>query len=253
MSAYLNEIIKGLRPKGRAALLATAAAADGRVPYDVHDNTLESLYRKRLVREVRNRKGGFNWSVLTTLGKRVAAALAERPVRPARPVKAAAPAPAEPTRPPVALVKQPASWQVLWYAESPLTGEQWADLPVHSVVRTEQLLAGQDWDVVDARLTEQGLKRYGFPVREDYPVAVSASHALSLARELWETEGPHAQWFRFLDDEAPYIEEMRAAYDPTPEQERAAYEYAVAAVANPLPALTFADLRAIAAGQQLLA
>ncbi|MEU0857475.1 hypothetical protein ABZ352_18830 [Streptomyces griseofuscus] len=346
MSAYLRDIIKTLTAKQRDALTATAAADDGRVPYTVHDRTVDALYRKRLIREVTNRKGGFNWCVLTTLGKRVAAELAERTAAPA-----AEPSPAEKelqyanaarlfatlhpaaaeivnayqknaidtvveggarftcgevwgqigaepgqrlawntdddpeewatadgfntawahlnrlaaagkldmrrwddlvteardvlaaasARPaPVVLDKRPSSWQVLWHTNSPLTGEHWADLPLHSVVRTSQFLAGQDWPVAEQRLAARGLSRYGF--RD----AVSAGHALELARERWQHEGPHAAWFAFLTEEAPAIEAMRAEYDPTPEQERAAFAYAMAAADS--PALTLADLRAIASG-----
>ncbi|WP_330335653.1 hypothetical protein OHS33_39130 (plasmid) [Streptomyces sp. NBC_00536] len=147
---------------------------------------------------------------------------------------------------PVTLAKQPASWQVLWYAESPLSGERWADLPVHSIVRTAQLRAGQDWNVVDGRLDARGLKRYGIR-------AVSAGDALVQARARWEQDGPFSGWWAFLEDDAPHIENMRATYEPTPEQERAAYEYAVAAVANPPLGLTPADLHAIANGQHPLA
>jgi hypothetical protein len=81
MSAYLDKIIKGMTPKQREAVLATADAADRRVPNFVHDRTIDALYRKRLIREVNNLKGGFNWSVLTYNGKRIAAALAERNAR----------------------------------------------------------------------------------------------------------------------------------------------------------------------------
>jgi hypothetical protein len=143
---------------------------------------------------------------------------------------------------PVALEKTPESWQVLFHTESPLTGAQWAAMPVHSVVRTAQLRAGHDWHVAEQRLAARGLVRYGFPD------AVSAGHALSLARARWEEAGPHSAWFAFLRDEAPAIEELRAEYQPTPEQERAVFEYATAAVANPAPDLTFADLQAIARG-----
>ncbi|MFB6505554.1 hypothetical protein ACFC07_22315 [Streptomyces sp. NPDC056099] len=145
-------------------------------------------------------------------------------------------------RAPLTLDKTPESWQVLFHSNSPLTGERWADLPVHSVVRTVQLRAGHDWEVVEQRLAAQSLARYGFPD------AVSAGHALSLAKERWEAEGPHAAWFEFLANEAPAIEELRATYDPTPAQERAAFEYATAAAVNPAPELTLADLQAIARG-----
>ncbi|MFD0352955.1 hypothetical protein ACFVHW_04285 [Streptomyces sp. NPDC127110] len=141
------------------------------------------------------------------------------------------------TAPPVVLAKQPASWQVLYYAESPLTGTQWADLPVHSVVRTEDLVAGQDWNAVDAQLTAQGLKRYGFPVMEDYPVAESAGHALTLARARWEEEGPYADWWEFLLHEAPYVEEMHAECEPAPETERNAHAYTGADATVPAPDL----------------
>lgn len=101
---------------------------------------------------------------------------------------------------PVSLDKTPASWQVLWHTKSPLTGERWADFPVHSVVRTEQLRAGHDWDVIQRRLTEQGLSRYGFPAHGDYPPARSAAHALGMAREQWQTQGPHAAWFELANE-----------------------------------------------------
>ncbi|MGW0757102.1 hypothetical protein ACWD1Y_11540 [Streptomyces sp. NPDC002814] len=78
MSAYLSEIIKGLNANARTAILATAAAVDGRVPYTVHDRTIDALDRRNLIREVTNRNGGFNWCVLTTVGKRVAAELKRR-------------------------------------------------------------------------------------------------------------------------------------------------------------------------------
>jgi hypothetical protein len=81
MSAYLAKIIKGMTAKQREAVLATADAADRRVPNFVHDRTIDALYRKNLIREVTNRNGGFNWSVLTYNGKRIAAALAERNAR----------------------------------------------------------------------------------------------------------------------------------------------------------------------------
>ena len=84
-TAYLRLIIENLTPKQRDAITATAAAADGRVPHTVHDRTLDSLDRKRLTREVVNRQGGFNWSVLTSLGKRVAAELAARAAAPLTP------------------------------------------------------------------------------------------------------------------------------------------------------------------------
>ncbi|KIF05167.1 hypothetical protein PL81_14650 [Streptomyces sp. RSD-27] len=328
MSAYIDKITSELTPKQAEALTATAASDDGRLPHTVHARTLDSLYGKRLLRKVTNRKGGFDWFVLSYNGKRVAAALAERAaVRAARPASTRAKAlrslqhadavqlfaalhpaarrvvdayqrnaidsvvqggtrftpeeiwrqigvspgqylagtwetdPEEWATPdgvraawehvngladvgeltmtrwdelvaegrailaaastrtaPVVMTKQPASWQVLYFAESPLNGERWADLPVHSVVRTSQLRAGQDWTVVDAQLTAQGLKRYGFPVRPDdgYPVAVSAGHALELARELWEAEGPHALWFSILADEELTTEAQCATYDPPP-------------------------------------
>ncbi|MER5482583.1 hypothetical protein ABT024_05115 [Streptomyces sp. NPDC002812] len=136
MSTHLNEIVKGLTPKSRAALTAPAT---------------------------------------------------------------------DPARPPVVLARQPAAWQALYYAESPLTGDRWMELPLHSVVPTQELRAGQEWDVVDARLTEQGLKRYGFTANPDNgPVAVSARHALALARERWEEEGPHSAWFQIFANEEPF-------------------------------------------------
>jgi hypothetical protein len=78
MSAYLAKIITGMTPKQRDAVLSTAAAVDGRVPYAVHRRTLDALYSKKLLREVRNRRGGFNWFVLSFLGKRIAAELEAR-------------------------------------------------------------------------------------------------------------------------------------------------------------------------------
>ncbi|MBV1940819.1 hypothetical protein KUF83_30255 [Streptomyces sp. BV286] len=144
---------------------------------------------------------------------------------------------------PVVMDKTPESWQVLLHTESPLTGEQWADMPVHSVVRTTQLRAGHAWTVTEQRIAARGLTRYGFPD------AVSAGHALWLARKRWETEGPHSAWFEFLANEAPAIEALRGTYAPTPEQERTAFEYVTAAAAMPpAPDLTFADLQAIARG-----
>ncbi|MFD9248317.1 hypothetical protein [Streptomyces bottropensis] len=143
---------------------------------------------------------------------------------------------------PVVVDKTPESWQVLFATESPFTGERWADFPVVSVKRTDRLRAGHDWDVVERRLAGAGLSRYGFAD------AVSAGHALSLARARWEAEGPHAAWFRFLAEEAPVIEALREEYEPTPEQERDAFEYAQRAAASPAPELTFAALKAIARG-----
>jgi hypothetical protein len=143
---------------------------------------------------------------------------------------------------PVVLDKTPESWQVLFATESPFTGERWADFPVVSVKRTVQLRAGHDWDVVERRLAGAGLSRYGFPR------AVSAGHALRLAQERWETEGPHAAWYALRRDEAPAIEALREEYEPTPEQEHAALEFAQRATANPAPELDFAALKAIARG-----
>ncbi len=88
---------------------------------------------------------------------------------------------------PVVLSKTYASWQVLFHKVSPLTGERWADLPVHSVVRTSQLRAGHGWDVVDARLDAEGLTRYGFR-------CWSAGDALLRARRRWETRSDSAYW-----------------------------------------------------------
>ncbi|WP_331732916.1 hypothetical protein OG613_48895 (plasmid) [Streptomyces sp. NBC_00015] len=48
---------------------------------------------------------------------------------------------------------------------------------------------------------------------------------------------------------APALEAIRARYNPTPEQEQAAYEYAVSAISNPAPDITLADVYAIANGQ----
>ncbi|MEU6632901.1 hypothetical protein ABZ905_32145 [Streptomyces parvus] len=78
MSAYIAEIIKGLNTNARTAITATAAATDGRVPNFVHARTIDALHRRKLIREVTNRNGGFNWCILTTIGKRVAAELAAR-------------------------------------------------------------------------------------------------------------------------------------------------------------------------------
>ncbi|MGC4950979.1 hypothetical protein ACLQ2N_32910 [Streptomyces sp. DT224] len=142
---------------------------------------------------------------------------------------------------PVVLDKTPESWQVLFHQTSTLTSDRWADLPLHSVVRTEQLLNGYGWREVDMSLTARGLARYGV-------TASSAGHALMVARKRWETEGPHAAWFRFLAEEAPAIEALRAEYAPTPARERAAFEFATAAAATPAPDLTLADLHAIATG-----
>lgn len=150
-------------------------------------------------------------------------------------------------RAPLTLDKTPESWQVLFHTETPLTGAQWADMPVHSVLRTEQLRAGHDWEVVEQRLAARGLSRYGFPD------AVSAGHALSLARARWEEEGPHAAWFAFLDEDAELIESVRAQYNLTPEQERDAFERLSAAFteeALPATTITFAEMRAIANGQE---
>ncbi|MFI5867149.1 hypothetical protein [Streptomyces sp. NPDC051546] len=47
---------------------------------------------------------------------------------------------------------------------------------------------------------------------------------------------------------APAVE---AQYNPAPEQEQAAYAYAVSALTHPLPDLTLADLHAIANGHTL--
>lgn len=322
-----------------------------------------TLYRKCLIREVTNRKGGFNWCVLTWTGKRVVAELADRAASRKPAAVPAKPAPAEPSpaekelqyanaaqffaalhpaaaeivggfqrnaldtlvegeprfscgevwrqigaepgqrldwnaddnpeewatsagfnaawahldrlaaagklrmdrwdttvteardvlaaasdrRAPVVLDKRPARWQVLWHTVSPLTGEQWADLPVHSVVRTSQLLAGQEWPVVEQRLAARGLSRYGFPE------AVSAGHALALARARWQSEGPHAAWFAFLDEDIALIDSVRAEFHLTPEQERDALTRLSAAFAAgkaPATTLTFTEAHAIASGQE---
>ncbi|MGA5411503.1 hypothetical protein ACPCSC_30150 [Streptomyces lavendulocolor] len=333
MSAYINEIIKGLNKNARDAILATAAAKDGRVPYTVHDRTIDALDRRKLIREVNNRNGGFNWCILTTIGKRVTAELKRRaearqpaaapakksPVRKelspaeqqlqyadaAQVFAALHPAAAEMVNAyqknaidtvaeggpyfspsdiwgqigmepgqrlawgaeddpeewataggfieawdhiddlaragkldvsrwddtvsaardvmrvhsvrdePVVLEKVSRSWQVLFSVNSPLTGADWAGFPVVSVQRTARLRAGQDWHVVERRLEAEGLARYGV-------IAVSAGHALTVARARWEEEGPHSAWFRFLAEEAPAIEEPRETYGPTPAQERKA-------------------------------
>ncbi|MFC8640100.1 hypothetical protein ACFUC2_04990 [[Kitasatospora] papulosa] len=364
MSAYINEFIKGLNKNARDAILATAAAENGRVPYTVHDRTVDALSRRYLIREVNNRNGGFNWCILTTNGKRVAAELKRR-AEARQPAQGPAPAPKKsPARkelsqaertlqyadaaqifaalhpaaravvdayqrnaldtiaeggprfspsdiwghiggepgvylkhdwdtdpnewatpegfnkvyshldrlatagkvslsrwdelvteardllrqeshrtPPVVLEKDPGGWQVLFATKSSFTGERWADMPVVSVKRTSQLRAGHDWDVVERRLDGAGLSRYGFPR------AVSAGHALNLARKRWEAEGPHAAWFRFLAEEAPAIEELRETYAPTPTQEREAFEFAQRATADgPMPELSLADLQALAHG-----
>ncbi|MER6230930.1 hypothetical protein ABT169_17525 [Streptomyces sp. NPDC001616] len=360
MSAYINEFIKGLNKNARDAILATAAAENGRVPYTVHDRTVDALSRRYLIREVNNRNGGFNWCILTTNGKRVAAELKRR-AEARQPAQGPAPArkapkelsPAERTlqhadaalmfaalhpaaaelvnayqknaidtavlegryfspsdiwgqigaepgqrlrwgaeddpeewatpdgfqkawdhlnalavagklnmsrwddtvtaardvmrvhsvrEEPVVMEKVSRSWQVLFSVNSPLTGENWADFPVVSVQRTARLLCGQDWHVVERRLEAEGLARYGV-------IAVSAGHALTVARARWEEEGPHSAWFRFLAEEAPAIEELREAYAPTPAQEREAFEFAHRAAADgPMPELSLADLQAIARG-----
>ncbi|MGW7090014.1 hypothetical protein ACWGH2_41895 [Streptomyces sp. NPDC054871] len=144
----------------------------------------------------------------------------------------------QPTRP--VFDKTPESWQVLFHTDKPLTGEQWADLPVHSVVPTERLRAGQDWHVIDQRLDAAGVSRYGF--RD----AVSAGDALRLARKHWETHGPHAAWFRFLADEAPAIETLREVDGLTPEQEREALACARQTTAGQGPAKRFSVLQALA-------
>ncbi|MFI1700431.1 hypothetical protein ACH419_31245 [Streptomyces bobili] len=51
---------------------------------------------------------------------------------------------------------------------------------------------------------------------------------------------------------APALEAIRARYNPTPEQEQAAYEHAVSAISNPAPDITLADLHAIANSQHPL-
>ncbi|MEU1221310.1 hypothetical protein [Streptomyces microflavus] len=373
MSAYLAEIIKGLNKNARTAITATAAATDGRVPNFVHDRTIDALYRRKLIRKVRNRTGGFDWFVLSFLGKRVASELAAReagsqpaqgpaPAAPARRKKpltdaqrtlqyadatrvfgALHPAAAEIVKAyqanaidtiaeggpyfspadiwgqigaepgqrlawnaaddpdewatpdgfnaawarlnrlaadgkldltrweetvtaardvmrthsvrtePVVLDKRPSSWQVLWHTDSPLTGEQWADLPVHSVVRTAQFLAGQEWHVAEQRLAAQGLSRYGFSAHEDFPPnPVSAGHALTLARARWETEGPHSAWFAFLDEDPELIESVRAQFNPTPEQEREAFTRltdAITAAEAQTATVTLPELQALATGE----
>ncbi|MFJ5142974.1 hypothetical protein [Streptomyces sp. NPDC088707] len=95
----IREIIAGLNHNARAALLATAAASNGRVPYTVHGRTVDALERRRLIREVNNPNGGFNWCVLTLVGKRIAAELAAR-TGTTQPEQGPAPAPAP--APPVA-------------------------------------------------------------------------------------------------------------------------------------------------------
>lgn len=360
MSAYINEIIKGLNKNARAAILATAAAENGRVPYTVHDRTVDALARRYLIRSVNNHNGGFNWCILTTNGKRVATELKER-AEARQPARSTAPTPkapkaltpadltlqyadatrifaalhpaaaeivnayqknaidtavqegryfspsdiwdqigAEPgqrlrwgaeddpeewatadgfnkawahldrlatagkldmrmwddtvaaardvmrvhsVRPePVIMAKESRSWQVLLSTKSPATGANWADFPAVSVQRTARLLAGQDWHVIQRRLDAEGLARYGV-------IAVSAGHALKVARQRWETEGPHAAWFRFLSEEAPAIEALREEHDPAPEDERAAFEFAQrVTAAGPVPELSIANLQAIARG-----
>ncbi|MFF0754469.1 hypothetical protein [Streptomyces sp. NPDC004267] len=98
MSTRIREIIAGLNRNARAALLATAAASDGRVPYTVHDRTVDALERRQLIREVNNPHGGFNWCILTPLGKRIAVELAAR-TGSAQPAQGTAPAPALATTP----------------------------------------------------------------------------------------------------------------------------------------------------------
>ncbi|MFJ8301306.1 hypothetical protein ACIQ9R_36145 [Streptomyces sp. NPDC094447] len=100
-----------------------------------------------------------------------------------RNILAAHPAPA-----PESPDESPAPRQVLYFVESPLTGEQAYDFPLHSVIRTDWLRRGRSWDTVDAELATQGLARYGFLQDE----SESAEHALSLARARWEEEGPYA-------------------------------------------------------------
>ncbi|MFD7764131.1 hypothetical protein [Streptomyces microflavus] len=93
MSAYLREIIKGLNKNARTAITATAAATDGRVPNSVHARTIDALYRRHLLRQVRNHTGGFDWFVLSYVGKRIAAELAAREAA-SQPAQRPAPAPA---------------------------------------------------------------------------------------------------------------------------------------------------------------
>jgi hypothetical protein len=307
VSAYLDKIIAGLTPKQVEAITATTTAKDGRVPHTVHSRTLDALYGKRLLRRVPNRRGGFDWFVLSYLGKRVAAALAERAAnrptrrkltRPSRLLQYAYAAQlfavlhpsaaeivkayqdnavdtvaeggprftpediwgqigAEPGqrlgdnwandpeewgtpegfitawehinrlaaagkltmtrweelvqeardvlaaasgRPaPVVIDKRPSSWQVLFAPDAQPAGERWADMPVVDVIRTTQYRAGREWHVVDDRLAARGLKRIGFPD------AVSAGHALKLAQEWWQAQGPHACWFEFVANELPAV------------------------------------------------
>ncbi|MFI9052460.1 hypothetical protein [Streptomyces sp. NPDC053427] len=138
------------------------------------------------------------------------------------------------------LGKAPGSWQVLFHTDKPLTGEQWADFPVHAVMPTVRLRAGHDWHVIDRRLDGAGLSRYGFTD------AVSAGHALSRARKHWETHGPHAAWYRFIAEEAPAIEILSEMHGLTPEQEREAFACAQRATAGQGPEKRFSILQAIA-------
>ncbi|MER7761546.1 hypothetical protein [Streptomyces sp. NPDC097619] len=152
------------------------------------------------------------------------------------------PAPAAP----VVLDKQPSSWHVLWHTDSPHTGQHWADLPVHSVVGTAEFLAGRDRRVAEQELAERGLSHY------DIPDAVSAGDALERARARWEAEGPHAAWFAFIAEDAELIESVRAQFQPTPEQEQAAFatlQAAFAAYPAPAVTLTLEEADAIVSGR----
>ncbi|MFJ4342635.1 hypothetical protein [Streptomyces sp. NPDC088915] len=106
---------------------------------------------------------------------------------------------------PLTTDKAPVSRQVLYFLDSPLTGEHRYDLPVHSVVRTDWLRLGRPWEVIDARLAEQGLARYGFPRAE------SNGHALAMARTRWEEEGPYAEWWDVIKPELDLQAEDAAA------------------------------------------
>ncbi|MER7937848.1 MULTISPECIES: hypothetical protein [unclassified Streptomyces] len=93
-SPYLAKIIRSMTAKQRALVLETAAAENGRVPHS-HPATLSALENKRLLRYVRNHKGGFDWHVLSALGKRVARVLKAREDAKATRTVKDAPVPAE--------------------------------------------------------------------------------------------------------------------------------------------------------------
>lgn len=150
------------------------------------------------------------------------------------------PAPAAPAAPD--LEKAATSRQVLFHRHSPLAGPHWADLPVHSVIPTPARGDQAAWDELAAYLDANDLDRYGIPA------AASDGDAVMQARRRWENEGPYAAWFAFLHTEAPAIEAMRAEYEPTPEQERAAFEFATAATGDPAAPFTVDELHALVSG-----